>query len=814
MLAFLVACMLLGGMIGFIAGSISDAPEEDEIVEEVELQPIGVVEGNVELAIGAATAVMLVYIVLNADKNGSRLFLPADAAILFQAPMKPQNVLLFRLMTKVGLWLFICIYVYIFALPLLLGGTGLGLITRASLMGVLLLIFALGSILQVFMYTWLSNHPSYKRYVRYGMYGLLLLCVGSFIVQYTQGSGSAFESLRIYLNAPWTHYIPVWGWLKLMGIYAVHEQYGLFFVFFALNLIVILALVYGIWHIKADFYEEALQSSQEMAAMLEKVQTENKLVVLRQKERSDHLVRNAFHKGSGASVYFYKTMYNRFRFAKFGIFTKTAGVYLVASIVMIALDRFVWQTKSVYASVIVFAVIAFIRSLGDGLYEDMSRAMYRLIPVPAYQKLAYSILASACNFFLDLVPGVILVAIFYVHQLPVLVLSILLIVSVYMFGTITNTLIQLLMPENVSSMVKQMGQVFFLYFGFVPDASLLGYGFYVNQIEWYFVIALCVNVFLCITFGLLTAVLLEPSSKTEVHVVKMDAKERKGFKRAISTVGLMGFAFLLTGSIAQIVAMILFPTVDSYILTFIPLYLVGMPCTYLVSRRVKPMPRAKHTLNARSWIEIVFVMIFMMVIGSLVGNIVTSFIAALLDKGNSSGIGRLVDTGSILQQFIFLCVCAPIFEELIFRKWMMDRLVPYGEVFAIVMTGVMFGLFHGNFSQFFYTMTVGFVWGYVYLKSGKIQYSILLHMAMNIMGSLFVSHVSEVVLSAYQIFLYVGALIGMVIFVSRMRTTIRFESTTLQVSGKMAWKTVCTSVGMILFFLMVVALFAISIIGM
>ncbi|MBO6055192.1 MAG: CPBP family intramembrane metalloprotease, partial [Oscillospiraceae bacterium] len=53
----------------------------------------------------------------------------------------------------------------------------------------------------------------------------------------------------------------------------------------------------------------------------------------------------------------------------------------------------------------------------------------------------------------------------------------------------------------------------------------------------------------------------------------------------------------------------------------------------------------------------------------------------------------------------------------------------------VIISAVMFGLFHGNFSQFFYAFAVGLVFGYVYLRTGKIRYSIALHIFVNFMGS-------------------------------------------------------------------------------
>ena len=74
---------------------------------------------------------------------------------------------------------------------------------------------------------------------------------------------------------------------------------------------------------------------------------------------------------------------------------------------------------------------------------------------------------------------------------------------------------------------------------------------------------------------------------------------------------------------------------------------------------------------------------------------------------------------------------APVAEELIFRKALIDGLSRYGEGAAVFASGLVFGLAHGNFSQCFYAFGLGLAFGYIYVKSGKIHLTILPHAALN-----------------------------------------------------------------------------------
>ena len=47
----------------------------------------------------------------------------------------------------------------------------------------------------------------------------------------------------------------------------------------------------------------------------------------------------------------------------------------------------------------------------------------------------------------------------------------------------------------------------------------------------------------------------------------------------------------------------------------------------------------------------------------------------------------------------------------------------------------MFGLFHGNFTQFFYAAALGLLFAWVYIRTGKIIHTIAMHFMLNFWGS-------------------------------------------------------------------------------
>ncbi|MBQ7989977.1 MAG: CPBP family intramembrane metalloprotease [Oscillospiraceae bacterium] len=81
--------------------------------------------------------------------------------------------------------------------------------------------------------------------------------------------------------------------------------------------------------------------------------------------------------------------------------------------------------------------------------------------------------------------------------------------------------------------------------------------------------------------------------------------------------------------------------------------------------------------------------------------------------------------------YAYMCVLGPIMEELIFRGVLLAGLRKYGNVFAVVMSSVMFGLAHMSFVQCLPAMTVGFVCAVMVIRTGSILPSMFLHIVNN-----------------------------------------------------------------------------------
>lgn len=81
---------------------------------------------------------------------------------------------------------------------------------------------------------------------------------------------------------------------------------------------------------------------------------------------------------------------------------------------------------------------------------------------------------------------------------------------------------------------------------------------------------------------------------------------------------------------------------------------------------------------------------------------------------------------------IYAVALAPVLEELLFRGTLYRNNKPMGEWFAIIMTGLAFGLWHGNYQQFGTAFISGAVMCLMFLKTKSIIPAIICHFINNL----------------------------------------------------------------------------------
>ncbi len=498
---FLVICFAVGLLFGLGSVALSelfedDLPADDEIVEEIpdegveEMTPEVALQ-LVELMVGGVVLLVFFFSAHGADKSASSIFLMADVNLLFQAPLRPQSVLLFRLIMQAGTS-FVATAYLLFQIPNLVTNLGLNAPAVIAIIVAWFLLLFFSKLIAVLFYTLSADHPTFKKQFRYWLYAGVVIIGGVFWL-YAQNQlqsvteeinpGHWFDAAFSFFNAPVTRYIPLWGWLKGFVMCTVTGDMLWSLIYLLLLVAGALLMLLVVRRTKADFYEEAMARSEETAEMLAAAQQSKTGMAKRKKNRSEKLAEGSFDKGHGATVYFYKVLYNRFRFAHFRVFTKTSETYLLAAAGIAVLQILVLKTSFFPVVPLAFAGIAFFRSLGNPMMTDLSQESFLMVPDSSHRKIFFAFLGGTLNSLLDMLPGFIVGAALLLRTNPAQALVwLVLAVSMGAYAESVGLFLDLSMPTSLSQMIRSMIMVLFVYLGLAPAAVLIVLGFAFDRV--------------------------------------------------------------------------------------------------------------------------------------------------------------------------------------------------------------------------------------------------------------------------------------------------------------------------------------------
>lgn len=183
---------------------------------------------------------------------------------------------------------------------------------------------------------------------------------------------------------------------------------------------------------------------------------------------------------------------------------------------------------------------------------------------------------------------------------------------------------------------------------------------------------------------------------------------------------------------------------------YIPIYIFGIPAGILLLRKLPADKAEKSSLGFGRFCVYLLICIFLMYAGNLIGTL----LSALLSGGNAeNGVVDIAFNSSPLKILVSV-ILAPILEEFLFRKQIIDRCARFGEKTAILFSALVFGLFHMNLFQFFYAFLLGLVFAYIYTRTRRLHYTVILHMIINFCGvvlaPLLITGVDESLLDSFS----------------------------------------------------------------
>jgi membrane protease YdiL (CAAX protease family) len=240
-------------------------------------------------------------------------------------------------------------------------------------------------------------------------------------------------------------------------------------------------------------------------------------------------------------------------------------------------------------------------------------------------------------------------------------------------------------------------------------------------------------------------------------------------------------------------------------------YILVFPIFYWLMKKLDECRIEKESVDVKTFIIYIGIVLTLMWIGNIIGLAITMLLSGAIQTDIANPVQQLINSTEIWFNILIISIIAPICEEMLFRKFLIDRTIRYGAKVSIILSATLFAFFHGNLNQFFYAFLMGGFLGYVYVKTGKITYSIVLHAIVNFMGSVVSLIISNSAMNLQAnlnpadaaiiiiyfmillVFLFIG-LYGLTRF-----NEARFNGSKTRIGLKNPFKTMFLNYGMILF---------------
>lgn len=249
----------------------------------------------------------------------------------------------------------------------------------------------------------------------------------------------------------------------------------------------------------------------------------------------------------------------------------------------------------------------------------------------------------------------------------------------------------------------------------------------------------------------------------------------------------------------------------------LPMYAVGFPAAFLLMGRGSGRETIeKHNMKPGHLVLAFLMSYTLLMAGNIVGLAFTAGLGFIKGEPVTNAMVEVLGDGNVWISAIYMVLFAPVYEEYLFRKLICDRVVKYGQGMTIMISGLMFGLFHSNFNQFFYAFTIGCFFAFIYVKTGRVIYTIILHMAVNFLGSvvggLMIQNIDPenvtvsgmIVSSVYVLCIFSVVIAGAVLFLANL-SKLKAAPGEITIPKGSRFNTAIMNAGMFLFCLVFVA---------
>lgn len=402
-------------------------------------------------------------------KGGADIFTMADVNFLFAAPMKPQSVLLFKTMLQMGAVFGGSIF-FVFQIPNLILNIGVSIGQVAMIFLYLLIMLTVCKLVSIMVYTVTATNMSLRKYIQPFVYVMLLFLVVLVGVCKQLWYENLFETLYYMFSGKVAMAIPFVGWTAGLMYSLLMKEYLAAVLYTLLILLGIVALVYLIWRIKADFYEDALTNASNMQEKLEAVKTGVQVNI----KHSKRLKRQGeIGKGKGANAFFYKHVHHRKRVAYMGSVTNSMLVYSGIVLLLGVAQSVIKEPFSIQIAGGVLLASTFFKSYVSPMQAECKQNFIYLVPESPYKKIGAIVGAELVEVCMDLVPALLMMWFFFAGSVLDVLMWLLVLCSFSVVLTAVSLFIDMILPESLPDAVKAIFEVFGNFGGIFPMAVVV-----------------------------------------------------------------------------------------------------------------------------------------------------------------------------------------------------------------------------------------------------------------------------------------------------------------------------------------------------
>lgn len=293
--------------------------------------------------------------------------------------------------------------------------------------------------------------------------------------------------------------------------------------------------------------------------------------------------------------------------------------------------------------------------------------------------------------------------------------------------------------------------------------------------------------------------------------VEQTRETRKLFSR-------IGLSLFVMVSIVQVIQTIVYKLVEAtapnllgepwmpWAMIAVGFYITAFPVYCILMKKIPSVDKGepKHMHVSKIVVMFFICMATMYLFNYL--SLAINYIIELLKGGTViNPIGEAIASSNMIYTFLFAGVIAPIIEEIVFRGILIDKIRCYGDKTAIWVSALAFGLFHLNLSQFFYATALGILLAYIAIRTNQIKYTIILHMCINIMGSVvapaMIATKNPILTMAAGLMVLFILTVGIILFMKEKKHVI-LEEGTQPIDPAVRKRTIYGNAGMICFLLL------------